>query len=94
MRHDSRIGAVLQQEVSDESPQLATSEELSRRARKFQTFQNTIFLMLFMLSSSYLHTAEGGPCKDYGECDVFKYSLNDIESLQRGASTYINYCYP
>ena len=57
------------------------------------TFKNTIFLMLFMLSSSYLYAAEGGPCKDYGECDVFKYSLNDIESLQRGASTYINYCY-
>mgnify|MGYP001419683154 FL=1 len=57
------------------------------------TFKNTIFLILFMLSSSYFHAAEGGPCKDYGECDVFKYSLNDIESLQRGASTYINYCY-
>ncbi len=57
------------------------------------TFKNTIFLILFMFSSSYLYAAEGGPCKDYGECDVFKYSLNDIESLQRGASTYINYCY-
>ena len=56
------------------------------------TFKNTIFLMLLMLTSSYLYAAEGGPCKDYGECDAFKYSLNDIESLQRGASTYIKYC--
>ena len=40
-----------------------------------------------------INAAEGGPCKDYGDCDKFKYSLNDMESLQRGASTYINYCY-
>ena len=56
-------------------------------------FLNAIFLILFLFFSSNIYTAEGGPCKDYGECDVFKYSLNDIESLQRGASTYINYCY-
>ena len=40
-----------------------------------------------------LFAAEGGPCKDYGDCDKFKYSLNDMESLQRGASTFLNYCY-
>ena len=40
-----------------------------------------------------MDAAEGGPCKDYGDCDEFNYSLNDIESLQRGASTYLNYCY-
>tara|TARA_B100001175_G_scaffold66423_1_gene54459 strand:+ start:113 stop:859 length:747 start_codon:yes stop_codon:yes gene_type:complete len=40
-----------------------------------------------------LYAAEGGPCKDYGECDKFEYSLNDMESLQRGAAAYINYCY-
>tara|TARA_B100000945_G_scaffold55574_1_gene40889 strand:+ start:345 stop:1172 length:828 start_codon:yes stop_codon:yes gene_type:complete len=56
-------------------------------------FLSAIFLILFLLFSSNIYSAEGGPCKDYGECDVFKYSLNDIESLQRGASTYINYCY-
>ena len=49
-------------------------------------------ILIFMLSFN-LDAAEGGPCKDYGDCDKFKYSLNDIESLQRGASTYINYCY-
>ena len=49
------------------------------------------FLVVFI--SSEVYSAEGGPCKDYGECDNFKYSLNDTESLQRGASAYINYCY-
>jgi cytochrome c1 len=51
----------------------------------------SIIILFFYTSSAF--TAEGGPCKDYGECDKFKYSLNDYESLQRGASTYINYCY-
>ena len=51
------------------------------------------FLLLFIFSSYDIASAEGGPCKDYGDCDEFKYSLNDIDSLQRGASTYINYCY-
>ena len=50
-------------------------------------------LLLFILASNEIFSAEGGPCKDYGDCDEFKYSLNDIDSLQRGASTYINYCY-
>ena len=52
-----------------------------------------VALTVTLFFSSINHSAEGGPCKDYGECDVFKYSLNDIESLQRGAATYINYCY-
>ena len=26
--------------------------------------------------SVFIGAAEGGPCKDYGECDDFKYSLN------------------
>ena len=50
-------------------------------------------LLLFIFISHEIVSAEGGPCKDYGDCDEFKYSLNDIDSLQRGASTYINYCY-
>ena len=52
-----------------------------------------LFFLLFIFSSYEIFAAEGGPCKDYGDCDEFKYSLNDIDSLQRGASTYINYCY-
>ena len=44
------------------------------------------FINFFM---NVITSAEGGPCKDYGECDEFKYSLNDTESLQRGASNYI-----
>ena len=51
------------------------------------------FILPCLFFINILSSAEGGPCKDYGECDEFKYSLNDIESLQRGASTYINYCY-
>ena len=64
----------------------------------FRPFIKINFLMAFYFISiifciNFVNSAEGGPCKDYGECDEFKYSLNDIESLQRGASTYINYCY-
>ena len=53
------------------------------------------FLLLFTLlfGINNLLSAEGGPCKDYGDCDKFKYSLNDMESLQSGASTFLNYCY-
>ena len=57
------------------------------------TFKGKFLLLTFIILFSYSATAlsaEGGPCKDYGECDEFKYSLNDFESLQRGASTYIN----
>ena len=49
-----------------------------------------VFFLFFFIT---IDAAEGGACKDYGECDKFKYTLNDTESLQRGASTYINYCY-
>ena len=44
----------------------------------------------FLISINSIDAAEGGPCKDYGECDEFKYSLNDMASLQRGASTFLN----
>ena len=53
----------------------------------------TFYVLAALFCINFVYSAEGGPCKDYGECDEFKYSLNDIESLQRGASTYINYCY-
>jgi len=56
-------------------------------------FLRTFYLVAIIFFVNLIYSAEGGPCKDYGECDEFKYSLNDIESLQRGASTYINYCY-
>ena len=57
-------------------------------------FRPSLFILfLIPLFSVFIGAAEGGPCKDYGECDDFKYSLNDFESLQRGAATYINYCY-
>ena len=36
---------------------------------------------------------DGAPCGDYGECDTFEPDLWNNESLQKGFSTYINYCY-
>ena len=62
-------------------------------ANCFQIISKGVVLFILLFSFNELFAAEGGPCKDYGECDKFQYSLNDIESLQRGASTYINYCY-
>ena len=56
-------------------------------------FHKIILFIFFILFTYDLNGAAGGACKDYGDCDKFDYSLNDIESLQRGASTYINYCY-
>tara|TARA_A100000164_G_scaffold373342_1_gene404369 strand:+ start:2528 stop:3352 length:825 start_codon:yes stop_codon:yes gene_type:complete len=52
-----------------------------------------LIFLIFIFCLNSLYAAEGGPCKDYGECDKFEYSLNDMESLQRGAAAYINYCY-
>jgi len=58
-------------------------------ANCFQIISKGVVLFILLFSFNELFAAEGGPCKDYGECDKFQYSLNDIESLQRGASTYI-----
>ena len=62
-------------------------------ANRFQIISKGVVLFILLFYFNEIHAADGGPCKDYGECDKFQYSLNDIESLQRGASTYINYCY-
>ena len=56
-------------------------------------FRELIIFIALIFCVTNLFSAEGGPCKDYGECDEFKYSLNDMASLQRGASTFLNYCY-
>ena len=56
-------------------------------------FRELIIFATLVFCVNNLFAAEGGPCKDYGECDEFKYSLNDMASLQRGASTFLNYCY-
>jgi cytochrome c1 len=58
-----------------------------------QKLQKLIIFVTLIFSINNLFAAEGGPCKDYGECDRFKYSLNDMTSLQKGASTFLNYCY-
>ena len=51
------------------------------------------FIILFSFLYFNLEAAEGAPCKDYGECDEFKHTLNDMSSLQSGASTFLTYCY-
>ena len=56
-------------------------------------FRELIIFATLLFCVNNLFAAEGGPCKDYGECDEFKYSLNDMASLQKGASTFLNYCY-
>ena len=56
-------------------------------------FRELIIFVALIFCVTNLFSAEGGPCKDYGECDEFKYSLNDMASLQSGASTFLNYCY-
>jgi len=65
------------------------------RSLKFldNKFKQYLFLLGIVFFVNNIDSAEGGPCKDYGDCDEFKYSLNDMASLQRGASTFLNYCY-
>ena len=48
------------------------------------------FFFLFSLGAS---SAESAPCGDYGECDEFSPQLNNLESLQLGAVTFMNNCY-
>ena len=61
--------------------------------KMIQKFCELLIFVTLIFCINNLFAAEGGPCKDYGECDEFKYSLNDMSSLQRGASTFLNYCY-
>ena len=61
--------------------------------KKGLNIRNLIIFSSFIFCINNISAAEGGPCKDYGKCDEFKYSLNDMASLQRGASTFLNYCY-
>ena len=50
--------------------------------------------LFFLIFATYIFSAgDGAPCGDYGECDTFKPDLWNNESLQKGFSTYINYCY-
>ena len=53
-------------------------------------FKPSLFILfLIPMFSVFIGAAEGGPCKDYGECDDFKYSLNDFESLQTVSYTHL-----
>ena len=61
--------------------------------KKGLNIRNLIIFSTLIFCINNISAAEGGPCKDYGKCDEFKYSLNDMASLQRGASTFLNYCY-
>ena len=65
-------------------------------AKRFINFYNLslvffVLFCIFFIQNTF--SAEGAPCKDYGECDEFKHTLTDMSSLQRGASTYLTYCY-
>ena len=64
-----------------------------QKVTKINKTSKFLVLFTFLFSINNLSSAEGGPCKDYGDCDKFKYALNDMESLQSGASTFLNYCY-
>ena len=53
-----------------------------------------LFIVIFLFfGSQEIFSAGGAPCGDYGECDSFKPELENIESLQLGALTFINHCY-
>jgi len=52
------------------------------------------FLITFLfIGSQEIFAAGSAPCGDYGECDTFEPELNNLESLQLGALTFINHCY-
>ena len=52
-----------------------------------------LFIAFFLFLSNSTTSAVGAPCGDYGECDSFKPQLNNMESMQLGALTFINHCY-
>ena len=52
--------------------------------RYFQSITKSIALFILLVSFNKLFAAEGGPCKDYGECDKFQYSLNDMSLFKEG----------
>ena len=53
-----------------------------------------IVITSILLFSSYgALSAESAPCGDYGECEKFSPQLENLESLQLGAVTFLNNCY-
>ena len=66
---------------------------IAKRFINFYHLSQIFFVLscIFFIQNTF--SAEGAPCKDYGECDEFKHTLTDMSSLQRGASTYLTYCY-
>ena len=66
-------------------------EKIKTSTRK--TMKKFILITFFLFSSAAIFAADGAPCGDYGECESFKPQLNNIESLQLGAVTFINHCY-
>ena len=52
-----------------------------------------VILSFFFLFSLGAPSAESAPCGNYGECDEFVPQLNNLESLQLGAVTFMNNCY-
>ena len=66
---------------------------IAKRFINFYHLSLVFFVLFCILFIQNTFSAEGAPCKDYGECDEFKHTLTDMSSLQRGASTYLTYCY-
>jgi hypothetical protein len=62
----------------------------SRSQKGYEEIPTSSFLFI---GSQEAFAAGGAPCGDYGECDSFKPELNNMESLQLGALTFINHCY-
>ena len=56
-------------------------------ANCFQIFSKGIVLFILLFNLNEIYAAEGGPCKDYGECDKFQYSLNAKDLLYKKFSS-------
>ena len=52
-----------------------------------------LLIAFIFIASQEALAAGGAACGDYGECDSFSPELNNLESLQLGALTFINHCY-
>jgi len=52
-----------------------------------------ILISFFLFVSHDVFPAGSAPCGDYGECEKFSPQLENIESLQLGAVTFMNNCY-
>ena len=62
----------------------------SRARRRYSL--KILFYLIIIFSSSFIFSAGEYRCGSM-ECDYFEADVSDKASLQRGLSTYMNYCY-